>query len=487
MRPLLLLFVAVALLLLAFAPVSAPAQSKPAAPPAPTDLFNLGPIGGKATLADAASLGDAKAGLLVASVAVKRPGMQAGLAAGDVIVGAGEPFKSDAYHELAEAIEAAQATESGALKLNIRRKGAASELSLTLPAYGAAANPGGKPGEAMRDALLKDALQFLAIQQQPDGSFPCTLNAEPGVVVQTCLAGLAFLAAGNTAEKGDHAKRVEKAAEFVLEKVGVQKGNKRLNGKNSDYTHWSLGYGAIFLAHVYKLTNATWLAKSPLKGIKQKLTWIRGKIYSGMEPSGGFNHGPGGPNLLNYVELEAMSNLLLAALGSINNCNAGIDLDVKKLDSMFSFVEACTDESGNVGYSTTQPQSLIHLPTRSAGLANALATLGMYEDKLFVKVTAFAKAHFADAFGGHSTPIMGLLAMALVAGREKALDEFWKAMRHEFSMAQSPDGTFAYRPTADTQMMGMNLDRDMNACWTTSHWVLVLCLEKTGLPLWIGP
>ncbi len=487
MRLLILPVIALTLLMFAFAPVAAPAQGKPNAQPAITDFFNLGPIGGKAYPTDAANLGDAKSALTVASVALKRPGAEAGLVAGDMIVGAGKPFEKDAYLELAHAIEAAQATESGALKLSIRRKGAASELSVTLPVYGLATNPGGKPGDAMRDALLKDALQFLAIQQQPDGSFPCTLNAEPGIVVQTSIAGLAFLAAGSTASSGDHARRVEKAAEFVLENVGVQKGYKKLNGKNSDYTHWSLGYGAIFLAHVFKLTDAKWLSKSSLKGIKSKLTWIRGKIYAGMEKSGGFGHGPGGPNLLNYVELEAMSNLLIAALGCINNCNAGIDLDVKKLDPMFKFVEDCTDESGNVGYSTTEPQSLIHLPTRSAGLANALATLGMYEDKLFVKVTSFAKSHFADAFGGHSTPIVGVLAMALVAKREKALDDFWKAMRHELTMAQSPDGTFAYRPTADTQMMGMNLDRDMNACWTSSHWALVLCLEKTGVPLWMGP
>jgi hypothetical protein len=265
----------------------------------------------------------------------------------------------------------------------------------------------------------------------------------------------------------------------------VQKQFRTLNGKNNDYTHWSLGFGAIFLAHVYKLTDAKWLAKSSLKGIKSKLPAVRGKIYSGMQPSGGFGHGPGGANQLGYVELEAMSNLLLAALGCIKQC--GIDVDDKKLEPMLKFVEQCTDESGSVGYSTTPPQSLLHLPTRSAGLSNALAALGMKQHALYAKVSACAKADFAHAFGGHSTPILGVLALALVAGREKALDEFWKAMRHEFTMAQSPDGTFAYRPTADTQMMGMNLDRDMNACWTTSHWVLVLCLEKTGLPLWIGP
>ncbi len=270
----------------------------------------------------------------------------------------------------------------------------------------------------------------------------------------------------------------------VLENVGVQKQFKTLNGKNNEYTHWSLGYGAIFLAHVFKLTDAKWLNKSTLKGIKSKLTWIRGKIYSGMKESGGFGHGPGGPNVLGYVELEAMSNLLLSALGCIKQC--GIDLDAKKLEPMLKFCEACTNAEGSVGYSTTEPQSFIHLPTRSAGLSNALAALSLKEHALFSKVTACAEAHFAEAFGGHSTPVMGVLAMALVAKREGAFDDFWKAMRHEFTMLQSPDNTFSYRPTADTQMLGMNLDRDMNACWTTSHWVLVLCLEKTGVPLCMG-
>ena len=124
--------------------------------------------------------------------------------------------------------------------------------------------------------------------------------------------------------------------------------------------------------------------------------------------------------------------------------------------------------------------------TRSAGAANALATLGQKSHAICPKLVACAKANFAQAFEGHSTPTMHQLSMALVAARENALDEYWKAMRAEFTMVRNADGSFAYRPTADTALLGMNLDRDMNECWTTSHWTLVLCLDRVGLPLWKG-
>jgi hypothetical protein len=489
MRPVFLLYFSCVSLLLALTPIHAPsAQGKPAAAPKVGDYYSLGPLGGKAVPAAGAAAGGAKSGLCVKALRPKCAGIEAGLAIDDIIIGFGDKlFEARCYAELAGAIEAAEnaTTDEGALlKLKVLRKGETKELSVKLAPFGAANNAGGKPGETVRDALVKDALLFLARQQQSDGSFPCTLNAEPGIVVQTCLAGLAFLAAGNTAEKGDHANRVRKAAEFVLDAAGEQKQYRTLGGKNNLYTHWSLGYGALFLAHVYKLTDEKWLAKSSLKRIKSRLESIKGKVLSGMAPSGGFGHGPGGPNVLNYVETEVLSNLMLTALGCIKAC--GCELDAKKLEPMLAFCKACTDDQGNVGYSTTEPQSLIRLPTRSAGLSNALAALGLKQDPLYAKVTQCAKVNFAEAFEGHSTPIMGLLSMGLVAQRTGALEDFWKAMRGELTMARCGDGAFAYRPTNDTQMMGMNLDRDMNECWTTSHWVILLGLDKAGVPLWLG-
>ncbi len=469
------------LLLLILLPCAV-AQAQKAPQPVP-EYFNLGPLGGKCTSQLAAA--GQPAGLLIAKVTDSAPAAKAGLKPGDVLTGcADNDFGKNPWRELALAIETAEAAEDHSLKLKAQRGTETLQLTATLAPPAKASAGGLAPGAALRDKLIADALAWLARQQQPDGSWQNNFSVENGLVVQTSLAGLCFLAAGFTPEKGDYATELRKAAEFVLETVGEQKQYKRLQGKNNDQTHWSLGYGAIFLAHVQHQTDAKWLAKSSLKGIKSKLKWIAGRIQSGMEDGGGFGHGPGGPNALDYIELEAMSNLLLSALGCMQRC--GIEPDAKKLDKMLEFARACTDEDGNVAYSTTAPQSAVKSPARSAALANAMASLRKTDDPIYAKVQGCAQRNVEHAFDGHSTPTMHQLAFAMAAWRGGADNwaEYWKHNRVELTMARNPGGSFAYRPTPETAMMGTNLDRDLTEVWTTGHWVLILCLEKGGLPLW---
>jgi hypothetical protein len=204
-----------------------------------------------------------------------------------------------------------------------------------------------------------------------------------------------------------------------------------------------------------------------------------------MEPSGGFGHGPGGPNALGYVEFECMSNLLLSTLGCIKQC--GIEPDAKALEKMLAYVRECTNETGSVSYNTTPPHNLIRSPARSAALANALAALGLHDDPLYARAMSCARENFAHAFDGHSTPTMHQLAFAMAARRHGAEGwaAYWKANRLEMTMVRNAAGSFSYRPTPETAMLGVNIDRDMTGVWTTSHWVLILLLDKGALPLWL--
>jgi len=442
------------------------------------DHYNLGPIGGKCSIDGTA--------LVTQKVSADAPGAKAGLKVADRITHiSGVECGKEPYRQLGVAIQSVESSDDPTLKLRVTRGTETVELAIAIapPAKPLAQDI---PDAAFRDNLVERALAWLGKQQQSDGSWQNNFSVENGLVVQTSMAGLCFLAAGCTPEKGDHADTIRKAAEFVLEYVGEQKLYKTLQGKNNNQTHWSLGYGAIFLAHVLHHTDAKWLGKSSLKGIKAKLNWIKGRIQSGMEDSGGFGHGPGGPNVLEYIELEAMSNLLLSALGCMKRC--GVEPDAKKLDKMLEFARACVDEKGVVGYSTTPPQNGFLSPARSAALANALAALKRNDDPVYPRLMACAKTNAGNAFDGHSTPTMHQLAFAIACKRDgqEGWQAYWKSNRAELTNLRNPDGSFSYRPTAETLMTGRNLDRDLTEVWTTSHWVLILCLDKNGLPLWMG-
>lgn len=80
-----------------------------------------------------------KAGLEVKQVFAKAPGESGGLREGDVIVGAPNPFKSDAYHELGAAIEVAEQAKKdkdAVVDLRVMRDGKEVSLKVTVPAYG---------------------------------------------------------------------------------------------------------------------------------------------------------------------------------------------------------------------------------------------------------------------------------------------------------------------------------------------------------------
>jgi hypothetical protein len=63
------------------------------------------------------------------------------------------------------------------------------------------------------DEAVERALQWLAGQQQRDGSFPAMPNGQPGV---TSLAALAFLSAGHLPESEPYGSHLHRAIDYVL-------------------------------------------------------------------------------------------------------------------------------------------------------------------------------------------------------------------------------------------------------------------------------
>ena len=442
------------------------------------DWYNLGPIGGKAGLERSPGLG-AKSGLSVKSVYQGAPGELAGLRPGDIIVGAPKSFGGNAYHELAKAIEAAETqkkAKKALVKLTVLRDGKQTRLEVKLPHYGADAKkfPAGK----MRDKIIDQATAWLAKQQQSNGAWRCKLSAKNGRVVMTSLCGLALMASGSTAARGKYATNVKKAAASVAANVGKKSGLGASQGAgNWNQNNWGLGYGGIFLSEVQKA--------SPQPGLKDKLIWIRDQILANQEKSGGWAHGPGGPNALNYLELEIVSNCCIAALGGIKA--NGIEVDDAKLQKALDYVQKCS-RGGGVGYSTRRGQVGQGDVGRTGGAVVAFGACGRADHPYYKSMVGFMKANLRKIAGGHVSPTMHHLSAAAGCYREgkSTWAAYWKAQRQECTMLRNPDGTFDARPTSESQQMGRNTDQSLGLVWSTSHWIIILCLEKDRLPVLMG-
>jgi hypothetical protein len=441
------------------------------------DLYNLGPLGGKAELIRAGLPDGAKSGLQIAEVYKVGPANAAGLKVGDLIYGVGEKlFGDDAYFELADGILAAEANaENPVCALKVRRGAEAITINAKLTHYA--------DETARRKAIREGALKWLAKQQDSkEGGFYSTMSPEVSQVVLTSLAGLCWLSAGKFGDGSEYDDEILKAADFVQDKVGEQKEFRKLNGKNNNQTNWGLGYGGIFLAHVVKLGADNGMAAGKLTRFKKKLSWIRDRIFKQAEPDGGFAAGPGGANILDYVHLEIVSNFCLAALGCIKQ--AGVEVDAEQLEPLVAYVESCQMPDGGIGYAHDKKWSSEE--GRTAGAMNAFASIGEAGRETYPAMLRYFEANIGHAFDGHSTPTMHQTAAAIAARRHGLTAKYWEAQRREYTMVRNPDFTFAYRPTADTARLGMNIDRNIGLVWTTCQWLLIQELESGAVPLWVG-
>ncbi|MDZ4659553.1 MAG: prenyltransferase/squalene oxidase repeat-containing protein [Bythopirellula sp.] len=114
------------------------------------------------------------------------------------------------------------------------------------------------------DEAVDVGLDWLARQQQPDGSFPTMPHAQPGV---TSLCVLAFLSHGHLPGEGQHGEALEKAIDYI---AGCQKRNGLLAlvAPNGDYLSRNIdhdiGYtvvynhaiGALVLCETYAMDGA---------------------------------------------------------------------------------------------------------------------------------------------------------------------------------------------------------------------------------------
>lgn len=443
------------------------------------DLYNLGPIGGRASLEMSPSRG-VGSGLAIREIIEGAPGDKAGLRAGDIILGAPKDFGDNAYHELAEAIEAAEAerkAKSAVVKLTVKRGRNKKVVEVKVRHFGKDAKkfPAGK----MRDTIVDESLAYLAKEQKDDGGWDIPLSGKNGRTVVTSLCGMAFLAAGHNSGSGKYKSVVLNAANFVMANAGEATTYGRSLGKgNWNQTNWGLGYGGLFLAEANK-------AKT-IRGCKARLQEIADKICKNMESSGGFAHGPGGPNSLDYLELEIVSNYCVAALGgAIAN---GCDVKKGKIEAALSFIQKCGGGQGGVGYSPRKGQIGFGEPGRTGGAMMAFGAVKRSSHPYYKSMKKWLDNNLGNVVSGHVSPTMHHLSAAAASYREggKTWDSYWENQRQECTMLRNPDSTFTARPTEESTKMGSNTDLALGTAWNTAHWTIILCLEEDNLPVWFG-
>jgi hypothetical protein len=199
------------------------------------------------------------------------------------------------------------------------------------------------------------------------------------------------------------------------------------------------------------------------------------------EKSGGWAHGPGGKNALNYLELNIVGGYAICAMSLARQC--GVDVDDAPVKKAMAYFEAAGGEDGAVGYAAEPGQMSLGNIGRNALCWMGAKGLGLSGEPWTRKMGEWTAAHVADFLRGHATLLMhislGGVAAAAIGGATE--ESYWKEMAAEMEMSRSPDGGFQPRPWHESINMRSNQDVSGGEGWCTAMWALVLTAPDYGV------
>jgi len=413
------------------------------------------------------------------------PAEKAGLQIDDVIVGVnGRKFSKGSLAAIAKALLKAEAGK-GEVSLSVQRdgKGRTQKIVVKIPVAGKFA---GKPtqGEG-REALIQGALKWLAEQQGSAGGFRASLSGSNGGVVQTSLAGLAWIGGGSDLRSGPHRENLRRAAEYVaatLPNLGSM--SKGRGGANWNQSNWGLAHGCTFLGELLLRAPegavATGQSMPVGPSFKQALHDAAKKLAANQEQSGGWAHGPGGKNALDYLELNIVTGLALCGLGLAEQ--NGFTIPDGVIEKAEEYLRASSGGDGGVGYSTSPGQKGQGNIGRSGSAWLGYLALHKKKAGWAQKMGKYVARNTDKALGGHASLMQHILfaGVASAASGNAAEKKFWKAMERDLVLARSPDGSFQPRPWHESLAMGSNSDVGVGDVWTTAAWACVLVAPATG-------
>lgn len=446
---------------LLLAGLSGPAQGRP-----PDRGDDHTPLGGLGCEGDVVDHGRSSKVFEITTLEENGPARVGGLREGDLIYslnGKSLPERGDAVLALSRQVELSEASKSGTLDVVVIRQGKKTSLTLKVECLG----PHSKscPLKCGKCARVRSrAVEFLVQNQSDAGGWVTRLGGNNGQVVVSSLCGLALKGAGK-----QHRPAVSKALEHVLRTCGAPGPFDRIRSQrqaNWNQVNWQLAYAPLFLTSVRQNVE-----------VRNKLGEIARKLIENQEGSGGYAHGPGGPNALGYLELEIVSNHALASLGLMRDY--GISLDEVGVQSGLDYVLSCMAGDGGIAYSTRPGQAGHGDPGRTAGAYFALYRNNLGRSKAARKMLKFFKRGMDRLPSGHVSPMMHLLAgaMACTASPQKRhWKEYWKTYRPYIMSSRLHSGAFAARPTRESQAIRSNTDRTLGHCWTTGTLVIILNL-----------
>lgn len=208
------------------------------------------------------------------------------------------------------------------------------------------------------EAAVDRSLEYLAAQQQPDGSFPTGVSGKPNTGV-TALCLLAFMGRGHAPGRGPYRETVGRTIEFLLDSR-QENGLVVRPGGNS--------HGPMYehaLATLGLIEASGWLVEPEIRETCQQAIDL---IVQAQNKEGGWRYQPQ-PNDAD-LSVTVMQVVALRAAQ-----NARLDVPTETLDRAVDYVKRCAKPEGGFAY---QPGQGVKNAQSAAG-ALCLQLLGHHD------------------------------------------------------------------------------------------------------------
>ncbi|MBI1827150.1 MAG: terpene cyclase/mutase family protein [Planctomycetes bacterium] len=263
-------------------------------------------------------------------------------------------------------------------------------------------------------------LAWLAQNQSPDGSYGMLSHYGSHVGI-TGLAGLAFLADGNTPGRGRYAHQVDRILDFVLSQSSE---SGLLAAETSHGPMYGHGFATLFLAEIDGM--------SPRPEVREALRRATRLIANTQNEEGGWRYQP--------VRADADISVTVCEMMALRAArNVGVYVDKNVIDHAVEYVKASQNPDGGFRYMLNSGGSAF---ARSAGAVASLQYAGLYNaDEVirgleyigrFVPPQEQVVGHY---FYGHY-----YAAQAMFLAGDKYWQRWWPQTRAELLEKQEPEG-----------------------------------------------
>ncbi|MCZ6688937.1 MAG: terpene cyclase/mutase family protein [Planctomycetota bacterium] len=290
--------------------------------------------------------------------------------------------------------------------------------------------PARPPGvNTAAEKAIRDGLEYLAKSQAKDGSWRNQGSWGSYPTAMTALAGLAFVADGNTPTRGKYALQLRKAVDFTL--MSARRNGLITDPQEESRSMYGHGFSMLFLAQVLGMEEDT-ERRNEIQKVLSSAVHLTARSQS---TAGGWLYTPdmGGDE----------GSVTVTQIQALRACrNVGVKVPKATIDRAVKYIEKSANPDGGISYRAGMSGSR---PPITAAAVATLYNAGAYDSPVAKKALAYCDKNISVSgagASGHYYYTHLYLAQAYYQAGGKRWDDYYPAIRDWMIKAQQNGGAW---------------------------------------------